>query len=208
MSASTKFWDRMAAGYARKPVSNQAVYEKKLEKTQTYFNSNTKLFEFGCGTGTTAIYHAPFVKHIYATDTSANMLEIARSKMEEKGIDNITFEQATIESIEIPDQSYDVVLGLSVLHLLKDREASILKVYRMLKPGGVFISSTVCLTGAMTIMKPLLAIGTFLKLLPLIRFISPKTLQKDMLKAGFQNELAWHPEKSDAIFIIARKPAE
>ncbi len=31
----------------------------------------------GCGTGTTALIHAPFVKHITGIDISPNMLEIA-----------------------------------------------------------------------------------------------------------------------------------
>ena len=33
------------------------------------------------------------------------------------------------------------MLGLSILHLLKDRAAAIEKVHRMLKPGGVFINA-------------------------------------------------------------------
>lgn len=207
MGTSASFWDRMAKGYSKKTVPNQAVYEQKLKKTQEYFDPNTKLFEFGCGTGTTAIHHAPFVNHVHATDISAKMLEIAHDKTDAQGIENITFEQATIENIEVPDQSYDAVLGLSILHLLEDRETSILKVYRMLKPDGIFVTSTVCLTGAMNIIRPLLAVGSFLGLLPLIRFITPKTLEQDMIDAGFQNEVVWQPENSDAVFIIARKPA-
>jgi hypothetical protein len=35
---------------------------------------------------------------------------------------NVTFEQATIEDLDIPAQSLDAVLGLSILHLLRDFE--------------------------------------------------------------------------------------
>ena len=74
------FWDRIAAKYARQPIADQAAYEHKLEVTQKYLTSDTKLFEFGCGTGSTAIIHATKVAHIVAIDVSENMLAIAREK--------------------------------------------------------------------------------------------------------------------------------
>jgi cyclopropane fatty-acyl-phospholipid synthase-like methyltransferase len=41
-----------------------------------------ELLEFGCGTGGTAIIHAPHVKHIRAIDISPRMIEIAKSRAE------------------------------------------------------------------------------------------------------------------------------
>ncbi len=52
-----------------------------------------EVLEFGCGTGTTAITHAPYVKHIRAIDISSNMIEIAQRKADAKNIKNVTFEQ-------------------------------------------------------------------------------------------------------------------
>ncbi len=36
----------------------------------------------------------------------------------------------------------DMVLGLSILHLLENKAEVMAKVHRMLKPGGVFVAST------------------------------------------------------------------
>jgi len=40
--------------------------------------------EFGCGTGSTALLHASFVKHMTATDISDEMIEIAKQKAKMK----------------------------------------------------------------------------------------------------------------------------
>ena len=53
------------------------VYKEKLEATRRYFDADSQVFEFGCGTGSTALHHAPFVQKIVATDISSNMIEIA-----------------------------------------------------------------------------------------------------------------------------------
>lgn len=93
----------MAEGYAKKPVSDQATYEKKLEITRSYLRPDMDVLEFGCGTGSTAIAHAPYVEHILATDISSKMVEIARGKAETSGIQNVTFQQATLESYKDSD---------------------------------------------------------------------------------------------------------
>jgi ubiquinone/menaquinone biosynthesis C-methylase UbiE len=89
------------------------------------------------------------VKHIRAIDISSKMLEIAQGKAAARDIDNVTFEQATIEEISVADQTFDAVLGLSILHLLDDKEEVIAKVHKMLKPGGGFVTSTACIEDTM-----------------------------------------------------------
>ena len=81
--------------------------------------------EFGCGTGGTAILHAPYVRDILATDISNNMLEIAQTKAADAGIGNIRFQQGTLDSLPLAPGSFDAVLGLNILHLLEDPDAAI-----------------------------------------------------------------------------------
>ena len=82
----------------------------------------------------------------------------------------MNFEQAGIDGLSAPDQTLDAVLALSVLHLLEDKEAVITKVYTMLKPGGLFVTSTACLGDAMGWFKLIGPIGKFLGLFPLANF--------------------------------------
>ena len=206
MSESAKFWDWIAQRYAKRPVADEAAYQKKLQITRKYLRPNMEVLEFGCGTGSTAIAHAPNVKRIQAIDISAKMLVIAREKVAANNITNVSFEQAGIDEFAAPDQTFDAVLGLSILHLLNDKATVIAKIYRMLKPGGVFVSSTACLGGSIPILPAILRIGRFFGLLPLVQFFTAQELEHNLTAAGFQIDHQWQPGKGKAVFIVVRKP--
>jgi ubiquinone/menaquinone biosynthesis C-methylase UbiE len=207
MDASDKFWDKLAKRYTRKPVVDEASYQKKLEVTRSYLGPEAEVLEFGCGSGLTAIWHAPNVRRIRAIDTSAKMIEIARENGALSNVDNITFEQAGIEEISVPDQSLDAVLGLSILHLLEDKEAAIAKVHRMLKPGGVFVSSTMCLNDSVNIIKFIVPLGKRLGVMPLVQSFTTGELVASLTDAGFEIDHQWQPGKGKAVFIVAKKAA-
>lgn len=204
MGRSYKFWDRIAKYYSKQPVADEAAYQKKLEISRGYFEPAMTVLEFGCGTGTTAISHAPYVKYIDATDVSEKMLQIARDKAAAKNIKNVTFAQSNIEDAPVEAEKYDIIMGHSILHLLEDRDAAIAKIYAMLKPGGIFISSTVCLGSGHKILKAILPIGKFLGLLPSVKFITKDELENSITHAGFTIDHLWQPKEGSA-FIVAKK---
>ncbi|MDJ0599333.1 MAG: class I SAM-dependent methyltransferase [Crocosphaera sp.] len=205
MNPSTKFWDKIAERYSKQPIADEAAYQKKLEVTQDYFNPDMEVLEIGCGTGSTAIIHAPYVKHIQAIDFSSKMLEIAKSKAEAQNIKNITFEQSTIDNITVEDETYDAILGLSILHLLNNWEEVIIKVYKLLKPGGIFVTSTNCLGDTMKWFKIVGPIGKFFGLMPFVKVFTTKELENSLINAGFNIDYQWQPSKDKAIFIVAKK---
>jgi len=206
MDQSAKFWDKIAEKYSKQPIADEVAYQKKLQITQEYFQPDMEVLEFGCGTGSTAIIHAPHVKHVHAVDISPNMIEIALSKADAAQIENITFEVATCDELNIPDSSLDIVMGMSILHLLEDKETMIAKVYRMLKPGGLFISSTVCLSGIMTLLKLIVPIGRVFGFMPqVLKFFTAKKLEKSLTDAGFKIDYQWQPGNNKAVFIVAKK---
>lgn len=205
MSSSSRFWDRLADRYAGKPVPDEAAYEKKLNVTREYFRPDMDVLEFGCGTGSTAIRHAPFVGQIHAIDTSRRMLEIAEEKARAGNVRNITFEHLTIEDLDAKDARYDVVLGLSILHLLEDPDAAIAKVHRLLKPGGVFVSSTACLGDRLWFFKAIGPVGRLLGLMPLIRVFTVNQLVESLTGAGFGIVYRWQPGPTRSVFIVAKK---
>ena len=164
MTQSIKFWDKAAEKYAKQPIADEAAYQKKLAVTRDYFRPDMEVLEFGCGTGSTAILHAPYVKHIRAIDFSKNMIAIAQTKAAAQNIQNVTFEPASIDELNVPDSTCDAVLGLNVLHLLENKEAAIAKVYNMLQPGGLFITSTACLGDTMAWFRLITPVGKALGL--------------------------------------------
>ena len=213
MSNSAKFWDKIAEKYSKEPIADEAAYQKKLQVTQEYLKPNMEVLEFGCGTGSTAIIHAPYVKHIRAIDFSSKMIEIAKAKAEAENIKNITFEKLTIDELTLSDESLDVVLGMSILHLLENKEEVIRKVAKMLKPGGIFVSSTACLGDSMKWFKVIAPIAIFFGLIPLVKVFTKKELEDSLTNNGFTIDYKWQPSKSinkgvfqlKAVFIIAKK---
>ena len=207
MADQSLFWDKLADRYAAQPISDEAAYRTKLARTQSYFTPDMELFEFGCGTGGTAIIHAPKVRHVRAVDFSARMIEIARDRAKAAGVDNVTFERGDIGAMDLPPASYDMVLGLSILHLLPPKDAVIAKVHQMLKPGGLFVSSTACLGDSMKLFRLVAPLGRKLGLLPHLNVMDHAQLRADIATAGFAIEHDWRPNPKAAVFIIARKPA-
>jgi ubiquinone/menaquinone biosynthesis C-methylase UbiE len=205
MDRETAFWNKLADKYSRRPVADEAAYQKKLEVTRKYFEPNMEVLEIGCGTGSTAIAHAPYVGHIRATDLSTNMVEIAKDKAKAAGIGNVTFEALSVDALDVPDASIDAVLAHNILHLLEDKERAIADIYNMLKPGGVFVTSTACIGDMMLPLRLIVPVGRFLRLFPLVTVFSVAELKGSLENAGFEIDHEWQPKKSAAAFIICRK---
>jgi len=205
MPASSKFWDRHAEKYAEKPIEDEAAYQKKLRITRDHLRPDMQVLEFGCGTGSTAIVHAPYVKHILATDISSKMLEIAEQKAREQQVSNVSFQQATVEDFQAENESFDAILGLSLLHLLENKEAAIAKFRRLLKPGGVFVSNTVCLGDAMGYFKFIAPVGRMLGVFPILRVFKMEELLDSLKAGGFDIDYEWRPNNR-VLFVVARKP--
>jgi ubiquinone/menaquinone biosynthesis C-methylase UbiE len=205
MKSSAEFWDRIAERYAKKPVADEATYQKKLQITREYLRPDMEVFEFGCGSGSTAIAHAPYVKHIEAIDISSMMIEIAQRRADTANVENVSFCCTTIEDFSAADESFDVVLGLSILHLIKNKEKIIARVQRMLKPGGIFVTSTACIGDAQKYLKLMVPLGRFLGLMPLVKVFTTHELVQAMTDAGFSIDHQWQPGDNKAVFIVAKK---
>ena len=158
-----------------------------------------EVLEFGCGTGSTAIVHAPYVKHVEAIDISSKMIEIAQGKADAKNIENVTFQRSTIDEFSVPDQTFDAVLGFSTLHLLENKGEVIVRVHKMLRPGGIFVTSTACIRDMWffnSFFKIVAPIGKFLGLLPLLKVFTTRELKDRLIDAGFEIYYQGRPGKN------------
>lgn len=96
----------------------------------------------------------------------------------------------------MPDQSLDAVLALSVLHLLSDWQMVISRVHNMLKPGGIFVTSTACIGDSMKFFKIVAPIGEFFGLMPLVKMFTTKDLEEGFSDAGFNIDYPWQPART------------
>ncbi|MEM8572857.1 MAG: methyltransferase domain-containing protein [Pseudomonadota bacterium] len=202
-----KFWDKIAPKYAKKPVADPAAYEEKLNRVRALLRAEDRVLEIGCGTGSTALSLAPAVSEITATDISRGMIEIAEGKRSAPGIDNVEFLQADATEV-FPEAPFDVVMAFSLLHLVEDVPAVLDAVFRQLKPGGLFLSKTVCLGDAHY------GLRLFVRALGALGFAPPVTtlrkadVSRALIAAGFDLvECRYFGKGRLNPFILAQRPA-
>lgn len=205
MKHDARFWDGIAEKYFRRPVADPDAYREKLRLTRAHLRPGMRMMEFGCGTGTTALHHAPHVAHVDAFDISPAMLAIGERQAADQGIANVTFRPADVAGLDLPAESYDAILGMSILHLIEDPAATVRDVHRWLKPGGIFVTSTVCLGDGMTWLKLVLPLGRALGKVPFVQFLKADEIRKMMTQAGFAIETDWRPNGGRTLFLICRK---
>lgn len=203
---NTRFWDNAAPKYAKSPIKDQQSYEKTLERTRAHLSSDDNVLEIGCGTGTTALKLADAAGHILASDISPKMIEIAEGKARHQAITNVNFLAAAADDPRLDGRAFDAVLAFNVLHLLKDLDTTLKRIAALVKPGGLFISKTVCLGGARWYMKPMISVMQAFGKAPYVRFLANDELDALIEAADFEIiEASDDPGKFPRRFVIARR---
>jgi ubiquinone/menaquinone biosynthesis C-methylase UbiE len=206
MPEPARFWDKVADGYSKKPVKDTESYERTLDCTRKYLSPNDTVLEVGCGTGTTALRLAPNVKQLVASDISSRMIEIAREKAATQGVTNVRFDRATLSDLALEEASFDAAMAFNLLHLLEDIPAAIQRIHALLKPGGVFVSKTVCLAEQSRLWRLALIPVSALGLIPTVRCLRVAELEEIITRAGFEiAETGLYPPSPPSRFIVARK---
>lgn len=175
--------------------------------TQKYLGPEMRVIEFGCGTGSTAVLHAPLVESYRAIDVSEKMVELGRAKASESGLSNLEFEVGTLEQATNPETRCEAVLGLNILHLVPDLEGTLATVSRLLVPGGFFFSSTVCLKD---VRGSLRMIGQATRVLPFFPTVTPLSvgeLEARFANAGLAIEERFE-QRPGIVFLVAVSESE
>jgi len=149
MNKTQNFWDKQAKRYDYSERQFEPVFKEIIAKTRKHLNINDNVLDFGCATGTKTKELAGGTKHIHGLDISPEMINEAIKKKDETNITNITFSQGTIFNDDFEKSSFDKIIAYGIIHLLEDNESVIQRIHELLKPGGLFISTTACLKDKM-----------------------------------------------------------
>jgi ubiquinone/menaquinone biosynthesis C-methylase UbiE len=98
--------------------------------------SQDRVLDLGCGGGHVSYRVAPHVAEVVACDVTAGMLEAVAATASERGLSNITVQQAPAEKLPFPDASFDAVLCRFTAHHWQDMEAGLREARRVLRPTG------------------------------------------------------------------------
>ena len=90
--------------------------------------------DLGCGTGQLTATIAPYVRHVIAVDSSADMLDAARERL--AGVENVDIRRGELEALPITDGQLDAAMLSLVLHYSPDPGRALAEVARVLRPGG------------------------------------------------------------------------
>lgn len=211
LSKDAAFWSKISRKYATDPIRDMDGYLRTLERTKSHLKSEDKVLEIGCGTGSTALLIAPHVAQITATDLSPGMIEIANEKLVGETVGNVTFKVAEVLDHSPDSASYDAVLAHNLLHLLPELDSTLEYISSLIKPGGIFISKTVCAPEhggfkyAM-ISKVAIPVMQAIGKAPFVDFVTAEILERKLKDAGFDII-----ERTDKVgmftscYLVARK---
>lgn len=130
----TPIYDRVIAVTARENTFKRALLR------QTDIRPSMRVLDLGCGTGTLAIWakeQVPGVE-IAGIDGDPQMLERARAKAADAGVDEIVFTEAMSFDLPYEEGRFDRVLSSLFFHhlTLADKRRTLAEARRVLKPDG------------------------------------------------------------------------
>ena len=133
-------WERAAAGWGRRahslrtsamPVSVWMLDHAGLQPGQ-------RVLELAAGPGDTGFLAAELIRPgtLICSDAAEAMLEVAKERARELGIENVEFRRLELEWIDLPTASVDAILCRWGLMLTLDPAAALQEARRVLRPGG------------------------------------------------------------------------
>ena len=201
MNKSEKFFDKVSS--KSKPEPNQTA-SKAIELSKEHLEKDNYAFDFGCGSGAITNELAKVVRVIDAIDISSGMLEFAKKEAEKSSIVNINYVQASIFDDRFNGKEYDVILAFNVLHYIEDMPRLIERINGLLKPNGVFISSTACLKEKRSFIGYIVMLLAKIRVMPKIYFYKKNELETLITNGKFDLVKSEKISKLHEYFIVAR----
>jgi ubiquinone/menaquinone biosynthesis C-methylase UbiE len=135
------------------------------------------VFDVGCASGRQLFKIADKIKAGYGIDIAQSFIDKANREKEKKGVNNLYFQQATIETLSFPDEMFDKVICAEVLEHVDDANLALGEILRVLKKDGVLILTVPNLNADATLWGRLMRLIGVRKFKPISEF-SIEELQK------------------------------
>jgi len=132
-AAQAAHWDRIRAMHAPDAQVEAAVLDLVGDAPLQ------AVLDLGAGTGRMLELLAPRAVRAVGVDLSPDMLNLARARIEEKGLRNVQLRQGDVYAPPVERGGYDLVVVHQVLHFLDDPGRALREAAGLLRPGGRLI---------------------------------------------------------------------
>jgi 2-polyprenyl-3-methyl-5-hydroxy-6-metoxy-1,4-benzoquinol methylase len=158
-------------------------WARRVKMLTSHLHDGEKVLELGCGTGFFTQSLADTNAEVTAIDISSDLLAVARAQIPAS---NVTFEVQNAYALTYAEQTFDSVVGSSVLHHL-ELEPALKEIWRVLKPGGlIFFTEPNMMNPQIAVQKNIPAIKKRLGDSPDETAFFRWPLQRHLARTGFR----------------------
>jgi 2-polyprenyl-6-hydroxyphenyl methylase / 3-demethylubiquinone-9 3-methyltransferase len=176
---------------SRRLIPRVGYFRRLLDEVLKFNYRGMQALDVGCGGGILAEEFASIGFRVTGIDPSERSLATAEQHAQFMGL-SIQYQQGTGESIPFADNTFPVVYCCDVLEHVRDLPKLIGEIYRVTKPGGIFLIDTL----NRTFISKLVAIKIWQEwkstafMPPRLHewrmFIRPEELKGLLVQAGFE----------------------
>lgn len=119
-----------------------AMYGTEDDLRYADLNSNAKVLDAGCGSGSAArLFASKFPEcTVIGLDRNDQYLDYAKRQASLQAIPNVTFQQGDVLALPFEDSSFDVVWSKHLLQWVRERDVALKEFARVTRPGGRVIA--------------------------------------------------------------------
>lgn len=98
-------------------------------------SAGLKVLDVGCGNGYVLLQYARNGAEVHGVDLTARAIDLSRQRFAQAGLSG-TFTEVDGDHLPYPDQTFDIVCSMGVLHHVANPRPMVEEMFRTLKPGG------------------------------------------------------------------------
>jgi len=140
--SSAEYWKEI---YSDDKLLLPTIYQERHNTTLDWIwnlglPTVSRILEVGCGAGLVTINLAQSGHTVDAMDSTAAMLQIARSGALHQGVrERIRLHLADVHALPFETQTFDLVIAIGVIPWLHSERVALLEMHRVLKYGGYLL---------------------------------------------------------------------
>jgi len=128
-----------AADFYDHPVNTFWEWYGQQTVSRLGLEAGAKILDVCCGSGASAIPAAKAVGpsgFVLGIDLAENLIELAKTKARERGLENIEFRVADMLDLDLAPSTFDVVICVFGIFFVPDMQQAIQTLWKLVRPGG------------------------------------------------------------------------